>query len=1034
ILGTEACDKREYGVGNFVCVCNSTYCDDYGLPPQLLMSPGQFLHYETNKDGKRMDRSSHWFSLIRQSYLSCYLFDKNLVRFEINWRKKHQTMLGFGGAMTDAAAINILSLSLQAQENLLRQYFSIFGIGYSFLRVPMAGTDFSARFYTYADDVANDTTLAHFNLTAEDYEYKIPLLHKAIKYSLLPIKLFTTSWSAPVWMTEPRLASSGNTRLQNKYYQLYADYFIKFLNAYREHGLYFWGITPQNEPIDGWLVNFGFNNLGWTPWEQREFLGYFLGPTLHANGYGNLKVVIVDDQRSFLPFWANIMLQDPKVRQFVSGIAVHWYTDWMSVSPPSLTSDTWGNFKDKFVLYTEACIIPPPGKPAVRLGNWDNAENITLRMIDAFNNMVVGWVDWNIALDEAGGPNWANNVVDALIVVNATSDEFYKQPMFYAMAHFSRFVLPGSKRIEMKSEDPKGIAHVAFRRDDNAIVIILCNSDNTTQGSTLKSCIERRHDNNSVVCVCNATYCDDGIINTNSILEGMDSIIHFMSSKKGDRLKRVEFSNFKKHRSHISHNDETTTCFLIDPLTKYQEIYGFGGAVTDAVGININSLSKDTQMMLMKQYFGQEGIGYTFIRLPIAGTDFSTRLYSYDDISNDTTLEHFQLKEEDKFKIYFTKLAQNISSLPIKVVTAPWSSPEWMKELRFPLRGHTRLKKEFYQLYADYIVKFLDEYKKQGVQFWAISPQNEPSIGVIQYYGFNSLGWTGREMKEWLRDYFGPTLYKKGYNKTKIILLDDVTTNIPTIGLDLLRDEKIRQLASGIALHGYEDLTFLSQPTALDDLNKNFPEKFLLYTESSIMRSPFDSPVVLGEWFRGEYYARCIIEDMNHWVVGWIDWNIALNFEGGPNWAGNTVDASIIVNSTADEFYKQPMFYAIAHFSKFILPGSHRIKLQILSEDDRGIQSIAFLRPDKIIVTVLMNIDTKNKTAVIVDRGRRVELEVNMQPHSLHTLLYKMSTILDEDSFSSSGHCSHVNNIPCSIFCIICFTLFTSVYTYWNSS
>nr|CAD7417790.1 unnamed protein product [Timema poppensis] len=133
----------------------------------------------------------------------------------------------------------------------------------------------------------------------------------------------------------------------------------------------------------------------------------------------------------------------------------------------------------------------------------------------------------------------------------------------------------------------------------------------------------------------------------------------------------------------------------------------------------------------------------------------------------------------------------------------------------------------------------------------------------------------------------------------------------------------------------------------LDTVHEEFPDKFLLYTEASNLHSSRQAPVLLGSWSRGEAYMSSIIEVTNHWVTGWVDWNLALDLDGGPNWANNTVDSPIIVNATADEFYKQPMFYALAHFSKFVPPGSFRISLET-ENNSNFIENVAFLTEDDI--------------------------------------------------------------------------------------
>lgn len=149
--------------------------------------------------------------------------------------------------------------------------------------------------------------------------------------------------------------------------------------------------------------------------------------------------------------------------------------------------------------------------------------------------------------------------------------------------------------------------------------------------------------------------------------------------------------------------------------------------------------------------------------------------------------------------------------------------------------------------------------------------------------------------------------------------------------LQIFNDDMAKNYVAGIGVHWYGD--FYS-PTFLLDLTHNrHPDKFILATEACAGFAYPQGPI-LGDWFRAEEYADSIITNLNHWVTGWTDWNLALNLNGGPNWVGNIVDSPIIVNRTADEFYKQPMFYAMGHFSKFLRPGARRIAHKVSSEAD----------------------------------------------------------------------------------------------------
>ncbi|XP_063434087.1 lysosomal acid glucosylceramidase-like [Mytilus trossulus] len=459
------CDQRSYGQGSYVCVCNSTYCDRVESNDPI--PKGRYTVYTSNKEGYRLLKTYGQFNSTPST--------TNKGIFTINKNVTYQTMIGFGGAFTDAAGINIASLSSEAQENLLKSYYSPEGIEYTVGRIPMASCDFSTHPYSY-DDHPGDFMLQNFSLAVEDLKYKIPYIIAAQKMNKRNLTLFGSPWSAPAWMKDNQNMTGKGSLIGKpggKYYKTWAQYFVRFLQEYGEHGIALWGITAQNEPSDGKIPNFKFQAMGWTAAQQRDFIALDLGPALEKNGFQYIKLMILDDARFLLPYWAEQVFSSPEASKYISGIAVHWYEDF--ITPTIALSSTHQKFPDKFILATEACAgsILPFGK--VILGSWERAESYAHDILHDVNNWVTGWTDWNIALDMEGGPNWVKNFVDSPIIVNAKEDEFYKQPMFYAMGHFSKFVLTGSKRIDIKGSEVDGLQISAFIQGDNSIVIVILN-------------------------------------------------------------------------------------------------------------------------------------------------------------------------------------------------------------------------------------------------------------------------------------------------------------------------------------------------------------------------------------------------------------------------------------------------------------------------------------------------------------------------------------------------------------------------------
>lgn len=420
-------------------------------------------------------------------------------------------VIGFGGAFTDSSSLLISRLSTPLQEEFIRNYFSLSsGIGYDLARVPMASTDFSCRdsdgnpaptncsknsqnYYTYADQETDD--LHNFELAQED-RIKIPLIKKAIEQvrqsSNGDLKLYSSPWSAPVWMKENHRdyqkgpidqVSLVHGKLQDSKRDLWAEYFIRFFESYQKEGIEFWGTTLQNEAA---RVGFGgaaemqtWQTMYYTPQEEAEFLK-ILGRKMKANAsFSSIKLIAHDDQTSNLVERVNPILLDPEAAEYLDGAGIHWYQNTVakgmiennypkiSEALRSLHSRERISENRRFILATEACNGYMPNKwflnlfggnhvAGPKLGNTDRGEMYAQDIIQTLGRGASGWTDWNLALDMKGGPNWADNYVDAPILIDLPKEEYYLQPMFFYLGHFSKFVRPGAKLLDSSSWGPLG--------------------------------------------------------------------------------------------------------------------------------------------------------------------------------------------------------------------------------------------------------------------------------------------------------------------------------------------------------------------------------------------------------------------------------------------------------------------------------------------------------------------------------------------------------------------------------------------------
>ncbi|XP_070622344.1 lysosomal acid glucosylceramidase-like [Erythrolamprus reginae] len=442
VRARQPCSPKFLRQNAMVCVCNATYCDT--VDPVSLPDVGSFVKYTTSRDGQCLERSEGKTDANSSSGI-VYTYDPSV---------QHQSIKGFGGALTDVAAINILNLSYEAQNQLLRSYFSEEGIEYNMLRWPIGCSDFSTRPYSYDDRCVDDFELKCFELAPEDTNLRIPLFHRIRAHAKRPLSLVGSPWSSPAWLRVNNKVE-GKSRLKGKpgdiYHKAWAHYLIRFLEEYAKNNITFWALSTQNEPVSGFIAPWEkFPCNYFSPRHQRNFIIRDLGPALHASCHTNVHLLILDDMRFLLPIFAKQVLGNSTARAFVSGIGLHWYFD--RYTPVGLTLDiTHRLYPDYFLLYTEACNGYQDKDVNLALGSWERGTTYSSSILTNLNHFVTGWIDWNLALIMGGGSNFVGNHMDSPVIVNPLKDEFYKQPMFYHLGHFSKFIPEGSVRVGFKS-------------------------------------------------------------------------------------------------------------------------------------------------------------------------------------------------------------------------------------------------------------------------------------------------------------------------------------------------------------------------------------------------------------------------------------------------------------------------------------------------------------------------------------------------------------------------------------------------------
>ncbi|KAJ8974330.1 hypothetical protein NQ317_002513 [Molorchus minor] len=991
-VNANKCNTREVEFG-IVCVCNSTYCDD--VPELEDLSSGSFQFYTTSESQLGFNSGTGSFSSVEPS-----------VSTVVIGETRYQTIIGFGGAFTDATGINIKSLSEGTQENLLDSYFGRNGIEYNLCRVPIGGTDFSPRPYTYDDIDGEDVSLEHFELQEEDLTYKIPFIQAALNRTPT-LQLFGSAWSSPLWMKDYKVWA-GYSFLKEEYYQAWAEYTVKFFDEYKKHDIEFWGMTTGNEPLNGFFPHeiSKINSLGWIPYLQSKWIKENLGPTLRNSSYENVKIMIHDDSRLTFAQVVPVMLSDEGALEYIDGVAAHWYRD---DQVPIEAFDMAKSDKKRSLPIGNRIMYVCIFKQGLALGSWERGTRYIDSIIEYLEHDCVGWVDWNMVLNMTGGPTYVGKESDGAILINAEADEFYKQPIFYAMGHFSKFVTPDSVRVEVSvnTNEVDDLRSVAFLRPDDLVAVIFYNegSDNVTvqikNGDDLysepisfvgnsittvlfpindlsnRSRISENQGLNDpmqvefgIVCVCNSTYCDD-VPELEKLPFGSYQLYTTSESQLGLNSRTGSFSSVQ----------QSSVSTVAIGKRRFQTIIGFGGAFTDATGINIRSLPEGAQDNLLNSYFGRNGIEYSLCRVPLGGSDFSPRGYSYDDVENeDFDLEQFALQEEDfNYKIPIIHEALNRTP-SLKLFASAWSAPRWMKTHRI-WTGYSLLRDDCLQVWADYAVKFFDEYRNNNIEFWGMTTGNEPMGGFYSpsYFGNIAMAFVPITQARWIKENLGPTLRNRSHENVKIMIHDDSRTTIPHVVPLILNDDECLEYVDGVATHWYEDDEVPAE--VLDLTRSNKKDVFLLSTEACTQG------IELGSWARATEYIGSIIEYLQHGSAGWIDWNMALNMTGGPTFIGYVSDAPILVNASAQEFYKQPLFYAMGHFSKFIPPGSIRLDVALSIKEVEDLEFVAFLRPDDLVAVILFNNGTTSATVQIDNKGLSSD-PIELARKSLTTVLF----------------------------------------------
>lgn len=413
--------------------------------------------------------------------------------------REYQRITGFGGSFTEASAYLLNQLGEENRAKVIEAYFGETGAKYSLTRTHMNSSDFSLSNYSYAP-VEGDTALEHFSIE-EDRDDIIPMIKEAMAASKDGFKIISSPWTAPPWMKDNNSYVGG--KLLPKYYDTWALFFSKYVDAYKAEGIDIWGFTVENEPLGN---GNNWESMHYSAEEMTLFVQNHLGPKLEADGKSAIKILGYDQNREHLKEWIDAQYKNDSTSKYYDGTAIHWYASTYEVFPEELQY-AHEKAPDKHLIQTEACVdaeVPKWqedawywSKEATDWG-WDWAPEEDKKyhpkyvpvyryardIIGCLNNWVDGWIDWNMVLDKQGGPNWFKNWCVAPVIVDPDKDEVYLTPLYYTMSHFSKYIRPGAVRIGLENTNKK-LQVTAAKNPDGTIAIVLLNDQKTPQNFQL---------------------------------------------------------------------------------------------------------------------------------------------------------------------------------------------------------------------------------------------------------------------------------------------------------------------------------------------------------------------------------------------------------------------------------------------------------------------------------------------------------------------------------------------------------------------
>jgi glucosylceramidase len=521
---------------------------------------------------------------------------------------------------------------------------------------------------------------------------------------------------------------------------------------------------------------------------------------------------------------------------------------------------------------------------------------------------------------------------------------------------------------------------------------------------------------------------------------------NLVTSEAGDKISEkgsITFTEGKAPKGNL---------IIIYPSVTRQTIDGIGSSFTESSAFVLAHLDKKKRAEVMEKIYGDKGANFSLTRTHIGSCDFCVEgKYSYLDKKGDTELKTFSI-EPDKNGFdpqkYTSILDPAYDLLPmikeaievkrrqkdndLRIVASAWTAPPWMKDIEdYYIKGTEennfqgtggKLKSEYEETYADYLIRYLDAYKSEGIKIWGITPVNEPHGNNGQW---ESMHFTPETQNEFIKKYLGPKLFENGFKDVKLLIYDQNRDGLEHWAEVSLSDKETAKYIYGSAVHWYES-THKVYEDVFERVHAKFPDKAIIHTEGCIDDLGKDAPGGIldphrfkeTEWFDNDSfwwnenatdwaysatwqsvnmedhpiytpvhrYARNIIVSINHWLRGWIDWNVVLDQRGGPNHVGNFCGAPIMIDTESKQIYYTPIYYILAQFSRTIRPGDKAVQTEKVLDglDNDALHACATINKDNLLTVQLLN-TTKEPLEFSLQIGDQYAL-IKMVPNSVQTV------------------------------------------------